>query len=86
MTPTTTITINDRNEVKALFAWGITGKPFPRDKHTLDFEFEATDSLFEARRAYSLNSPVPVLNFIAASKYVDKAIHDHRIHCTVIGG
>ena len=85
-TPTQTISIIDRNEIKALFAWGITGKPTPRDKQTLDFTFEATDALFESRRAYSLNSPVRVLDFIAASKFVDKAIHDHRKNCSGIGG
>jgi hypothetical protein len=73
-----TITIIDRNEVKALFAWGLSGNPTSRDALTLDFTFVATDSLFEARRAYSLNSSVRVLDFIAASKLVDKAIHDHR--------
>jgi hypothetical protein len=75
---TATITIIDRNEIKALFAWGFNGKPSPRDKQLIDFMFEATDALFEARRAYSLNASVQVLNFIAASKFVDKAIYDHR--------
>lgn len=74
----TTITITDRNETKALNAWGIIGTSSPRDVNTLDFQFPATEELFEARRAYSLNAPVPVLSFIAASRAVDKAIFDHR--------
>lgn len=78
MTPTKTITITDRNESKALTAWGFTGIPAPRDGNILDFEFVATDELFEARRAYSLNRPVPVLSFIAASRMIDKLIHEHR--------
>lgn len=78
-TPTpTTITITDRNETKALEAWGFKGTPTPRDPNTLDFKFEATDQLFEARRAYSLNHPCPVLSFIAASRFIDKAIYEHR--------
>jgi hypothetical protein len=75
---TQTVTITDRNETKALYAWGLTGTPSPRDTNILDFEFKATEELFEARRAYSLNHPVPVLSFIAASRFVDKAIHNHR--------
>jgi hypothetical protein len=79
MTPTQTIiNITDRNESKFLFASGFVGTPFPRDPNTLDFQFEATDELFEARRAYSLNHPCPVLSFISASRYVDKCIHEHR--------
>ena len=74
----TTITIIDRNEIKALFAWGFNGKPSPRDKQLLDFHFEATDAFFEARHAYSHNASVPVLNFIAASKFVDSEIHSQR--------
>lgn len=74
----TTIIITDRNETKALFAWGFEGTPAPRDRNTLNFEFEASDALFEARRSYSLNQPVPVLSFVDASRYVDKLIYDHR--------
>ena len=74
----TTITITDRNETKALEAWGFKGTPSPRDTNTLDVKFEATDQLFAARRAYSLNDPCPVLSFIAASRIVDRAIYDHR--------
>jgi hypothetical protein len=78
-TPTpTTIIIHDRNETKFLFALGFIGTPSPRDPHTLDFEFDANENLFEARRAYSLNHPCPVQSFIAASRFVDKAIFDHR--------
>jgi hypothetical protein len=77
-TQTPTITIPDRNETKYLFTVGFKGTPSPRDPNTLDFEFEATDALFEARRAYSLNHPCSVLSFIAASRYVDKAIYEHR--------
>ncbi len=74
----TTITITDRNEAKYHIALGLAGTPSPRDTHTLDFVFEATEELFEARRAYSLNAPVPVLSFIAASRSIDKAIYEHR--------
>lgn len=77
-TITPTITIPDRNETKFLFAQGFNGTPSPRDSNTLDFKFEATEALFEARRAYSLNHPCPVQSFIAASRCVDKAIYDHR--------
>jgi hypothetical protein len=78
MTNTLTITIPDRNETKFLFAVGFTGTPSPRDAQTLDFRFEATEELFEARRAYSLNHQCPVLSFISASRFVDKAIYEHR--------
>lgn len=79
MTPTsTTVTIPDRNEIKFLIALGLLGTPSPRDANTLDFSFEAKETLFEARRAYSLNHPCPVLSFIAASRFVDKAIFEHR--------
>jgi hypothetical protein len=74
----TGITITDRNETKALFAWGFVGSPAPRDVNTLDFVFAATEQFFDARRAYSLNHPCPVLSFISASRFVDKAIYDHR--------
>ena len=78
-TPTlTAVTIADRNETKCLFSWGFVGTPSPRDPNMLDFVFDATESLFEARRAYSQNAPVPVLSFIAASRYVDKAVFEHR--------
>lgn len=78
MTTPTTVTITDRNETKALFAWGFAGKPAPRDVNTLDFIFDATEEIFEARRAYSLNHPCPVLSFVSASRFVDKTIYDHR--------
>ncbi len=74
----TTVTVTDRNETKYLFAVGFTGTPAPRDTNVLNFEFEATDALFEARRDYSLNKPCPVQSFIAAARYVDKMIYDHR--------
>lgn len=73
-----TIRIQDRNETKTLTAWGLVPLPSPRDACILDFEFEMTEALFEARRAYSCNHPVPCLSFIAASKFVDGMIHDHR--------
>lgn len=74
----TTITVTDRNETKFLIAVGFVGTPAPRDTCTLNFEFEATEELFDARRAYSLNHPCPVLSFVAASRFVDKAIYGHR--------
>ena len=74
----TTITITDRNETKFLFASGFEGTPTPRDTCVLDFKFEATEELFEARRAYSLNHPCPVLSFIDASRAVDKTIYEYR--------
>ena len=80
MTPTTTqtVTVTDRNESKYLFTWGFVGTPEPRDKITLDFCFEVSEALFNARRGYALNGNVPVLSYIAASKHVDKMIHEHR--------
>jgi len=72
------LTITDRNETKCLLAWGFSGTPSPRDMFALEFSFPATDELFEARRAYSLNAPVPVLSFIAAGRFVDKSISVHR--------
>jgi len=75
---TTTIFITDRNESKFLLAMGFAGTQSPRDANTLDFSFNATDTLFEARRAYSLNHTCPVQSFIAASRFVDKAIYDYR--------
>ena len=48
----TTITITDRNETKFLTAQGFVGAPSPRDGNTLDFAFEATEALFEVRRAF----------------------------------
>lgn len=77
-TPQLTITITDRNETKCLLAWGFSGTPSPRDMYALEFSFPVSDELFEARRAYSLNAPVPVLSFIEASRFVDKAIYEHR--------
>ena len=77
-TPTTTISVSDSNESKFLFALGFTGTPAPRNSNMLDFEFNATDELFEARRGYSLNHSIPVLSFISASRHVDKLIADHR--------
>lgn len=74
----TTINVTDRNETKFLFALGFVGTPAPHDACTLNFEFVATEELFGARRAYSLNTPCPVLSFIAASRSVDKAIYEHR--------
>jgi hypothetical protein len=77
-TTQTPIRITDRNEVKFLIAMGFIGTPRPRDTNTLDFSFDATDQLFEARRDYSLNRPCPVQSFIEASRHVDKCIHNHR--------
>ncbi|WP_185244953.1 hypothetical protein [Citrifermentans bremense] len=77
-TSTKTITITDRNEAKFLLALGFPWTPAPQDSCTLNFEFEATEDLFEARRAYSLNQPCPVLSFIAASRTIDKLIYEHR--------
>lgn len=78
MTPTTTIKLVDRNECKFLKAKGAVLVPAPRDPNTLDFEVEATDGLFELRREYVLNGFVRVLDFIAASKEIDRLIHEHR--------
>lgn len=77
-TPTLTVNIADRNEAKFLFAMGFEGSPSPRNVNVLDFAFDATGALFEARRAYSLNHPCPIQSFIAASHFVDKAIYEHR--------
>lgn len=81
MTPTTTqisITITDRNETKFLRAFNLIGTPSPRDNNMLDYEFPATDEVFQARRAYALNGACPIQAYIAASKMVDKEIHEHR--------
>jgi len=75
---TSLIKVTDRNEIKFLLATGFTATPFPRDTHALDFCFEPTDALFEARRAFSLNHPVPVQSFIDASIFVEKALYAHR--------
>jgi len=75
---TQTVIISDRNEVKFLFALGLTGEPTARDSSILDFKFPATEELFKHRRDFSLNAPIPVLAFITASRLVDKAIHNHR--------
>jgi len=77
MTPTQ-IKITDRNEAKFLLALGFSGTPSPRDSTALDFAFEATEELFEARRAYSLNHSCPIQSFICSSRFVDKAIHMYR--------
>ena len=77
MTPTTILT-KDRNEWKYLTAVGFTAKPVPRTPLTLDAEFLATEELFQARRDYSLNRPVRVLDFIKASTTVDSLIREHR--------
>lgn len=80
VTPTLThVTISDRNEAKFLFALGFIGTPSPRNNNQLDFEFDATDLLFGARRNYSLNAPVPIQSFIVASIFVDGEIHSHRL-------
>lgn len=77
-TTTTTTIIKDRNEVKFLTAVGFNCIPVPRNALSVDFEFEATPELDEARRAYALNRPVPVLSFVGASRYVDGLIAEHR--------
>jgi len=74
----TSITVTDRNETKFLIAKKFTGTPVPRNATTLDFSFPATEELFQARKAYSLNEPVKVLNFIEASRQVDKLVYEHR--------
>lgn len=76
----TTITITDRNEAKFLTAVGFSPTPAPRDGLALDFAFKVSSDLWEARQAYSLNRPVPVLSFIAASRWIDRQIHEHRQH------
>lgn len=78
MTTTQSATIRDRNEVKFLVALGFKASPSPRTPIFVDFEFEQSEDLFDARRAYSLNHTVPVLTFIRASEYVDNIIAEHR--------
>ena len=74
----TKITVSDRNEAVYLVAVGMVVEPSPRTARTMDFLFEATDPLFEARRAYSLNTPVPVLSFIEAARQIGTIIHNYR--------
>lgn len=76
---TETMIITDRNEIKALFAWGVIGKSIPRNDRLLDFEFEVTNPMLEARRAYAANQPIPVQSFIAASRYIDRLIAEYRL-------
>ncbi len=71
-------TIFDRNEAAYLLAVGLTGEPVPRMPRTLDFMFEANEQLFEARQAYSVNTPVPVLSFIEASRQIGAMIVNYR--------
>lgn len=77
----TTVKVIDRNETKYLFTFNLIGTSSPRNDYQLDYEFEATEELFNARRAYSLNALVPVLSFIAASKHIDNEIYQHRLKC-----
>lgn len=73
-----TVSITDRNETKFLIALGFVGKPSPRNSTTLDFVFEASEELFKARRKFCCNHPVPILDHVEASKFVEAAIHSHR--------
>jgi len=77
-TRTETEIIKDRSEVKALLALGFTDKHLPHNACSLDFSFEATEELYEARRAYLLNRSVPCRSFVDASRYVDGLIYNHR--------
>lgn len=73
-----TVSITDRNETKYLVGCKFVATQSPRNSTTLDFTFEATEELFKARRAYCCNVPIPVQDFIEASKIIDAAIHAHR--------
>lgn len=74
----TKITVTDRNETKYLIAIGFKATSVPRGKFMLDFIFEASEKLFEARKDFSLNAAVPVISFISASREVDKQIADYK--------
>jgi hypothetical protein len=78
MTPTPTIKLTDRNECKFLMARKVVLTPTPRDTNNLDFEVGATEEVFQLRREYALNGVVSVLDFISASKEIDRLIYDHR--------
>jgi len=77
-TRTETVILNDRSEVKALLALGFTSKHLPHNACSLDFIFEATEELCQARRAYLLTRPVPCRSFMEESRYVDGLIYNHR--------
>lgn len=79
------VTIKDRNEAKYLVALGFSVTPSPRTSQFVDFDFEATNELFEARRSYSLNHCIPILTLFRASEYVDNIIADHRRRSAVGG-
>lgn len=72
------INITDHNESKFLIASGFVGTPSPFSRTSLVFQFVASEELFKARLAYTLNQPYPVLSFISASLYVDNRIYEHR--------
>ncbi len=74
----TAVTITDRNDWKFIVALRFIDTNTHQNCNTIEAKFEATAELHEARRAYSLNAPVPVQSFIAASRAVDKAIYDFK--------
>lgn len=83
--PTPLVLIKDRNEAKFLSARGFLLHPFPRDPATLDFEVEASEELFQARRDYALNGLVHIQDYIRASKNVEQQLHEHRQRSAVGG-
>lgn len=71
MTISIKILIKDRCEAIALTAWGFSAIPCPSLNSTLTFYFEASNELYEARRAYLLNRSVPCRSFIEASDHIN---------------
>lgn len=72
------IAVRERNQIVAFIAWGFSCTFTPRTDGGLDGEFELTPELEKAILGYHQNAPVPVQNFISASRYVSDAIHEHR--------
>ena len=76
--PTPMILVKDRNEAKFLDSRGFLLHPFPRDPMTLDFEVEASEELFQARRDYALNGLVHIQDYIQSSKNIEQQLYEHR--------
>lgn len=72
------IHVRERNKIVFFIALNFPCTFIPRPDGGLDGEFELTDELENAMLAYHTNKPVRVQDFIAASRYVSDAIHDHR--------
>ena len=72
------IQVRERNKICFLIALTFPCTFIPRADGGLDGEFELTTELEKAMLGYHQNRLIPVQDFIAASRYVSDAIHDHR--------